>query len=32
VQEATPVGGSCDIGAVERGWPYLRLWLPLIVR
>jgi hypothetical protein len=27
-----PINGKCDIGAVEVGWPYLRLFLPLVVR
>ena len=27
-----PINGRCDIGAVEVGWPYPRLWLPLVRR
>jgi hypothetical protein len=27
-----PINGKCDIGAVESGWAYPRLWLPLIRR
>ena len=27
-----PINSQCDIGAVEIGWPYPQLWLPLIRR